>query len=92
MSELALSIALVTALCVANFTVCVFVVRKGSCTRGQAVAQCLMVWFVPLVGAILVGVFLSTSGGSWRRLDGARRDANAEATAGEAFSDVHPRH
>jgi len=54
-------VAVVLALAVINATVTVLVLRSVSLLRTQKLAQCLIVWLVPVLGAIVVAIFLSSN-------------------------------
>ena len=54
-------IAIALALAVVNATVTVFVMRSTSLLRPQKFAQCLIVWLVPVLGAIVVAIFLASN-------------------------------
>jgi hypothetical protein len=57
-SGVALSLGLIGALSVANFVVSVAVARSHYYSSRQKVVQVLLVWALPLLGAVAVGVFL----------------------------------
>src|SRR5664279_643222 len=48
---------LIGVIVVANVTVCVMVVCSGFYSLGQKLAQCALVWLVPIFGALGVGAF-----------------------------------
>jgi hypothetical protein len=47
-------------LCLVNLFVCLLIVRSGYYSFGQKLAQCAIVWCIPLLGAIAVWAFLRT--------------------------------
>jgi hypothetical protein len=51
-------VAITLALAVVNATVSGFAMRSASLLRSQKLAQCLVIWAVPLLGAIVVAIFL----------------------------------
>jgi hypothetical protein len=55
-----------------NAGVSVAVVRSGLYTRSQVAAQAALVWLLPLLGAIVVGLFL------WSQSQAERHDLNGE--------------
>lgn len=48
----------VLALTVINIAVTAYVVRSAFLLRKQKLAQCLLVWLVPVFGALIVAIFL----------------------------------
>ena len=46
------------ALAVINVAVTAFVIRAASLLRTQKFAQCLLIWLLPIFGAIVVAIFL----------------------------------
>jgi cytochrome bd-type quinol oxidase subunit 2 len=51
-------LALAVLLATINFTVCVAVFRSGYYTLPQALMQTVLVWLLPVIGAIGIGMFL----------------------------------
>ena len=56
------------ALAIANIRVSVSVIRSPFYSIGQKLAQCLMVWLIPLFGAIGIWVFLRAQY-NWQKFD-----------------------
>jgi hypothetical protein len=56
--EQAVAMALVATHVVANIGVSVFVSRSHYYSREQKLVQCAIVWLLPLLGVVAVGVFL----------------------------------
>jgi formate/nitrite transporter FocA (FNT family) len=82
---------LCVALLAANLTAMLLAWRSHSFTRAQLLAQTMIIWLVPAVGAILVGLFTYSQrlpSRSGRESGGT----NQEAFAGELFKGVHPIH
>ncbi len=50
--------AALACLAALNVAVCIAAARSGNYTRAQVVAQSFLVWLVPMIGAIVVGIFL----------------------------------
>lgn len=63
---------LLVLLLIANLAVCLGVARSPCYTRSQKFMQIALIWLLPLLGAIGVGVFLWTQGAPWRHADGAQ--------------------
>ena len=51
-------VAITLALAVINATATFFVLSSESLLRSQKLAQCLFIWAVPMLGAIVVAIFL----------------------------------
>lgn len=56
------------ALAIANLWVSVTVIRSPFYSAGQKLAQCLIVWLIPLLGAIGIWVFLRAQY-NWQKYD-----------------------
>ena len=56
------------ALAIANLWVSVSVIRSPFYSRGQKLAQCLIVWLIPLFGAIGIWAFLRAQY-NWQKYD-----------------------
>jgi hypothetical protein len=56
--EQAIAIALVSTHVVANIGVSMFVWRSHYYSRQQKLVQCAIVWLLPVLGVVAVGVFL----------------------------------
>lgn len=53
------SIYLIVALVVAaNSVVCIAVLRSGLYTRSQVLSQSAVIWLIPILGALVVALFL----------------------------------
>ena len=57
-------LALAVLIALVNVAVCVAVIRSGYYTSAQISAQVAIVWLVPVLGAIGVGMFLRSQRGS----------------------------
>jgi hypothetical protein len=64
--------ALFFALVALNVLVSAAVARSGYFTRGQVLAQAVLVWLVPLIGAVIVGTFL------WSELHSGKRRSHVD--------------
>ena len=45
---------------VANCVACIAVIRSGLYTRSQVLAQSIVIWLVPILGTLVVALFLRT--------------------------------
>jgi hypothetical protein len=67
-------------ICFSNLLVSFFVARSSFYSTGQKVAQCLIIWFIPIFGAAGIGIFLSVQSNS------GRYDPNASPDYSEKMS------
>ena len=73
MSGHALLIALGLVVIVYQLFVTLLLVRSGLLTREQLVAQCVLVWLVPLIGAVVCHGSTDCTGHTGRPLEAKRQ-------------------
>ena len=72
-----------------NALVSVALFRSGAYSKWQAVAQSAIVWFVPLLGAVFVGLFLLSQGTSQKASNGSAEHENWQNAEEKSHGESH---
>lgn len=89
-SQTLIIVAIASATCLLNIGVSVCIARSGYYERNQVLAQAAIVWFVPIFGAVCVGLFLLSQRDS-PKFDTRACPERSEKAIGVEL-DVFPRH
>jgi hypothetical protein len=78
------SVTLLLLSCAIDLAICFQVGRSGFYTKPQVIAQCAIVWLIPLFGPLLVWAFLRSQY-HWQKLDTHFTGETYDGLAADAF-------